>query len=704
MRYPTLRANGLQVASGVVEAGRLQLTYCITCSSKLADPKIESPPMYKLSLPLLASLLFLCLGGCDTATESQDPATRPDEPLAESASPAVEPERPATLNSVDQFQATSEDLGPREAMPGAALYAEHCAVCHTGGVSKSPHLVWLEMMTPRAVYASMTEGVMQPQAAHLGEAERVHIAEYITRARLDSQIAAARAPVCTGGAAVFDRSRPAPKVGWGHDTRRFVDAGTAMLSAADVPNLELKWAFAFPNALRTRSQPAIAMGAVFVGSQDGTVYAFDLESGCERWSYQASAEVRTAIVLSDAKAEDGVPMAYFGDILAKLYAVNALTGELLWSIKVDDHPSATITGTPALARDRLLVPVSSLEVTAAADPAYECCSFQGKVVAVAAATGEVIWSHSSIPTPPVEASVTSAGTRVLAPSGAPVWSSPAVDYRRNLVYFGTGENYSSPADGNSDAIIAIDLDTGERAWHRQTIAGDAWNVACMFADNPNCPEENGPDLDHGSSMVLIEGEDGAVLAAGGKNGLVFGLDPDRRGTLLWSTRVGRGSIQGGVHFGMAAGDGLIYAPINDMNDTRNGDFLDPDLARPGVHALDATSGEVMWRHVQEDLCGDDRPFCDPGVSAAVTAIPGVLFAGHLDGHVRAYAAADGKVLWDFDTTQPVDAVNGLVARGGGMSGGGPAVGDGYLVVNSGYGLYFHEPGNALLVFTPGEGS
>ena len=647
--------------------------------------------MYKPALPILSLLTLLCASGCGPSSE---------HPPAQSEDPASDPESTAALESTDQFQATLEDLGPRDEMPGAALYAQHCVVCHQGGVSRSPTLTFLEMMTPQAVYAAMTEGIMQPQSAHLDDEQRKHIAEYVTRARLGSRTATAKAPACTGEAAEFTRSEPVPKAGWGHDTHRFVDADTAGLRADDVPKLELKWAFAYPDALRARSQPAIAMGAVFVGSQAGTVYAFDLESGCERWSFQASAAVRTGIVLGDAGAGDGAPMAFFGDILARVYAVNALTGELVWSIKADDHPDATITGTPALAEDRLLIPVSALEVVSAARIDYECCTFQGKVVAVAPATGEVIWSHSSIPTPPVEVSVTAAGTRVLAPSGAPVWSSPAVDYRRNLVYFGTGENYSSPADDNSDAIIAVDLTTGERVWQRQSVADDAWNVACMMADNPNCPEENGPDLDHGSSMILIESEGGSVLAVGSKEGKVVGLDPDDGGALLWSTRIGRGSIQGGVHFGMAVGDGLIYAPVNDMNDTRNGDFLDPDLARPGVHAVDPISGEVMWRHIQEDLCGDDRPFCDPGVSAAVTAMPGVLFAGHLDGHIRAYAAADGTVLWDFDSTVPVDAVNGLVARGGGMSGGGPAIGDGHLVVNSGYGLYFHEPGNALLVFAP----
>lgn len=642
--------------------------------------------------------------------------------LTAGCGPADDSSAPAALTSTEQFQAVGEDLGPRQEMLGAPLYAEHCASCHEGGVSRAPHLIWLEMMTPQALLASMAQGTMMAQSAHLSDEERRHIAEYLAYARFDDQAPSTPAPACTGEAGQFDLSRPTPKVGWGHDTARFVNAETAGLTADDLPQLQLKWAFAFPNALRARSHPAIALGAVFVGSQDGTVYAFDLETGCQRWSFQASAEVRTGIVISawrpkaaeaapadeaptayaaqqeDAAAKTEPPLAFFADILAKLYAVNALTGELVWSIRADDHPSATITGTPALAGDKLLVPISSLEVTPAANPDYECCTFQGKVLAVNPATGAIIWSHSTIPDPPVQVAVTSAGTAVLAPSGAPVWSSPAVDLRRNLAYFGTGENYSSPADDNSDAVIAVDLATGERVWQRQSTAGDAWNVACMMADNPNCPAEDGPDFDHGASMILIEAEGRSVLAVGHKNGTVYGLDPDRQGAVLWSTRVGRGSIQGGVHFGMAAAEGLIYAPINDMNDTRNGDWLDPELARPGVHAIDAASGEVLWRHVQENICAPEREFCDPGVSAAVTAIPGAVLAGHLDGRLRAYAAATGEVLWDFDTTQPVAAVNGQTAKGGGMSGGaGPAVGDGHVVINSGYGLYFHEPGNALLV-------
>jgi polyvinyl alcohol dehydrogenase (cytochrome) len=284
-----------------------------------------------------------------------------------------------------------------------------------------------------------------------------------------------------------------------------------------------------------------------------------------------------------------------------------------------------------------------------------------------------------------------------------VWSSPAVDRARNRLYFGSGENYSTPADDNSDAIFAVDMSTGERVWQRQSTSADAWNVACMMADNPNCPPERGPDFDHGSSMILVDLPNGKqVLAAGHKNGTIFALDPDNQGTLLWSVKVGRGSIQGGVHFGMAAQDAIVYAPINDMNDTRNGDFLDPDLARPGVHAIDMAEGTVIWSHLQEDVCGEQREFCDPGVSGAITAAPGVVFAGHLDGFVRAYAQESGEVLWEYNTALEHEGVNGISGRGGSMSGAGPTVAAGRVIVNSGYGLYFHEPGNLLLVFGPPE--
>jgi len=647
---------------------------------------------------LFAALLVgaaLTAGCAEPVEQGASPAT--PGPAVETADPG-----PESLASTDQFQVGLDELGDREALPGAALYAEHCASCHAGTVQKAPHFSWLEMMPGRALYAAMSDGIMKTQAAGLSEAERIQVVEYLTRKRFapvgGDDLAGLR---CEGAAAEFDLARVPPRVGWGHDTRRFVPAEIGGISREQVAKLQLKWVFAFPDAMRARSQPAAGFGAIYVGSQDGRVYALDQASGCVRWAFQASAEVRTGIVLTPTQTR---PLAFFGDILARLYAVDALTGRLVWSLKADGHPSATLTGTPALHGDTLYVPVSSLEVTPAADPSYECCTFRGKVMAVDIGSGETRWQSYAIPEPPQATIRTAAGTQNYGPSGAPIWASPLIDTRRNRLYVGTGENYSSPADGNSDAVLALDLDTGERVWTRQITAGDAWNVACMMRDNPNCPAENGPDFDLSASQLLIDLPGGGQRLVGGhKTGSLWAIDPDvAAGTdspeLLYWTRVGRGSIQGGVHFGLAAEGTRVYVPINDMNDTRNGQHLDPEAARPGMHAVDAVTGELLWSHVQENVCGDGRPFCDPGISAAVTAVPGAVLAGHLDGHLRAYDGASGALLWDFDMAREFDAVGGRSGRGGSVSGAGPLVADGLVVVNAGYGLYFHEPGNLLLAF------
>ncbi|WP_321390337.1 PQQ-binding-like beta-propeller repeat protein [Emcibacter sp.] len=603
----------------------------------------------------------------------------------------------ASLGSVDDLQAKTEGL---DVSGGARLFAENCVACHDGTVAKAPHSTFLKMMSQKRISFALTEGMMKAQASHLTADDKVRLVEFLTNKKIGSEELTAPLPRCEGQAAVFDRKRPPPAVGWGHDTSRFVPAAVGGLTAEDMPHMKLKWAFAYPGALRARSQPAIGYGAVFVGSHDGTVYAFDLENGCVRWTFQAVAEVRNGIVLTPASPEGETPaepLAYFGDILANAYAVNALTGKEVWRIKADDHTSATLTGTAALHDNILYIPVSSLEVTAAADPAYECCSFRGKVMAVDVRDGTKLWQAYSIPEPPSDQGKTSHGTVVLGPSGAPVWNSPAIDDKRGVFYVGSGENYSSPADDNSDAIFAFDLTTGKRIWHVQAFANDAWNVACMMQNNPNCPRERGPDYDFAASPILVHGEERDILVAGQKSGLVHGLDPDDSGRILWQTRVGRGGTQGGVHFGMSAEGTRVYVPIVDMENARDG-TVHKTPAQAGIHAVDALTGRIIWRHVVADNCGDDRPYCDPGISAATTAIPGAVIAGHLDGMLRAYNGKTGKVIWEFDTTESIKTITGETGRGGSMSSGGPAVTDGYLVVNSGYGLYFHEPGNLLLVF------
>jgi len=661
--------------------------------------KTNWPLIPKAALGALLVALFTtaCSPGASSGTSA--PAA---EDKAAAATAASE-----TGNSVAEATLAAPSPGAAPA-PGEALYLAHCAQCHDQVLYKAPSRLFIGMLGPANILNALNGGLMSEQAAAIDADGRVAIAEYLSGQKMGDLVEPPSPPACDA-AHGFDARLTPVSTGWGVDpaNTRFQPAETGGLSVADVPKLEVKWAFAYPNSFKARSQPAYGGGAIYFGSQDGTVRALDAKTGCLRWSFRASAEVRTALVISPWSKDDenADPTLYFGDLLARVYAVSARTGELRWKTRVDDHRDATVTGAPALSGERLYVPVSSLEVVAALNPGYSCCTFRGSVVALNATTGEQLWKSYSIPAEPLHAGNTSAGTAILAPSGAPVWTSPTVDLKRGRLYVGSGENYSSPADGNSDALMAFDLATGQRIWVSQQTTGDAWNTGCLseFTKDPaNCPKENGPDYDFAASPILVTLPDGKeVLVGGQKSGAVVGIDPDT-GVTLWKNQLGRGGVQGGVHFGMAAEGTRIYVPINDM-------FYPEDVARygaanpakPGLYAVDAATGKLLWSAPAPDVCGDLAD-CDPGISQAIIAIPGAVIAGHMDGRLRGYSAEDGSILWELDTLKDFSSVSGASGRGGSFSGGGAIVADGMMYVNSGYGLYNHMPGNVLLAIGPAD--
>ena len=324
-------------------------------------------------------------------------------------------------------------------------------------------------------------------------------------------------------------------------------------------------------------------------------------------------------------------------------------------------------------------------------------------MAIDAATGVTLWKTHTIDEQPKEVGRTGVGTAILAPSGAPVWNSPSIDETRGVLYVGTGENYSSPSNDRSDALLAFDMQSGKLLWHRQKTRGDAWNVACMMANNPNCPVENGPDVDFGAATIVARDRNGRdLLLAGQKSGDVYALDPAQRGQPVWQQKVGRGGIQGGVHFGMALDGQTLFVPISDMSSPEAETHLHAVPSKAGLYAVDIANGKLLWATPANNVC-NGRKFCEPGISAAITAIPGAVLAGHMDGRLRAYDSATGRVIWEFDSTQSFKTVSGSTATGGSFGGGaGPIAQDGMLFAASGYGVYFHMPGNVLLAFGPAE--
>ncbi|MFK7888810.1 MAG: PQQ-binding-like beta-propeller repeat protein [Gammaproteobacteria bacterium] len=586
--------------------------------------------------------------------------------------------------------------GGTDAHPGAAVYNTSCAGCHDSGMTKAPARNILQMLAPNAMLGALNDGIMRQQAAALSPQQRKDVVEFLVGKADDTPIEIAR---CDNNSDWFDLDQAPVATGWGQrlDNSRHINAANAGLSNADIAELEVKWVFDYPQSTRARSHPAIAGGALFVGSQSGTLYALDRRTGCAHWTADVGAEVRTGITIAPFADTGGTPVGFFGDILARTYAIDLISGAILWKTKVDDHPNATATAQPVYFEGKVYQSVSSLEVVPAADPNYPCCSFRGSIATLNARSGELLRKTYTIAEAPAEVGKNNVGVPILAPSGAPVWNTPALDTKLRRLYFGTGENYSSPAEGSSDAIIAMDLDSGDIAWVAQMTARDAWNVACMafITNKTNCPEEEGPDLDFGAPPILVEHGGQRILVAGQKSGVAYGIDP-RSGEVIWRRKVGRGGVQGGVHFGMAASAGVLFVPISDFSDEQ---WPVAD-AKPGLYALDAFTGEPRWSYRAPDTCGDLAD-CQPGISAAITSLDNAVLAGHMDGILRAYDHASGDVLWEFDAKQDFESVAGRRARGGSFGGGtGPVAHDGMLYFNSGYGLYFHMPGNALIAMGP----
>lgn len=565
------------------------------------------------------------------------------------------------------------------------VFMRSCQQCHSP--NSGAHAPLPEAMAGipwENILKSLESGNMKAQGASLTADERRAVARYLGKS--GPVVLPEMSGHCAAGVKPVAGSQ---WNGWGVDdwNSRFQPAEAAGIGADNAGKLALKWAFGFPNGTTAFGQPTIVGGRVFTGSNDGTVYALDARSGCIYWMFQAKTLVRSAVVVGPG------PRAYVGDLDSNFYSLNADTGQVIWQKQLDDQPFTRITGTPKLHEGRLYVPIASQEENAGASVQYPCCRFRGNVVALDAASGKEIWRSFTTPeAKPTKVGPT--GVQYYGPSGATVWSSPTIDSKRKLLYVATGNGYSDPPVKTADAVVAMDLETGAIRWSSQATL-DMFNWGCgRGGPTGNCPADAGDDVDFGSSPILMDlGGGKQMLVAGQKSGMVHGFDPDQNGKIVWQTRVGKGGKLGGVLWGMAASGGLVFAPLSDLGSPAPG----------GLFALDAATGRIVWNAPPpKGTCAAGQRSCSTAQLAPPTAVPGAVFSGSMDGHLRAYRMTGGEIIWDFDTAHEFPTVNGIAARGGSFSGTGPTVADGMLYVNSGYANTGGLPGNVLLAFEAGK--
>ena len=244
--------------------------------------------------------------------------------------------------------------------------------------------------------------------------------------------------------------------------------------------------------------------------------------------------------------------------------------------------------------------------------------------------------------------------------------------------------------------MALAMDTGRIVWVHQALAGDAWTTACFGPDTAgkeNCPEKAGPDYDFGAAPALVTLDDGRrLVVAGQKSGTLHAVNAEN-GSPVWSMRAGEGGVLGGIEWGFATDGRSAFVALSNAFEKKPGEA-------GGLLSVNLADGKPRWTAPPSaDTCGT-RVGCNTGQPAAVSAIPGVIFSGALDGHLRAYDAASGKVIWDVDTARAyLTTVNGVPAKGGGLNGPGATVAGGMLFVNSGYGSIGFMAGNAILAFS-----
>lgn len=663
--------------------------------------------MFTRTRRTLSTIAIACsFGALLAACQTQDASTDAASPASPSAAPSAAAE---TDRAMADKAATPVALS--EVHPGLAIYNQYCAACHDNAeATRSPTFATLQAMSARNLEFAMTQGKMREQASAINPADLQLLISYLVsdRAAGADWVGAMKCPA--------DRATPklnaaAGANGFGYDLHntRKLTAAQAGLKTSDFANLELAWSMGFPDSTAMRAQPAIVGTTLFYPvAEASSLYAIDVADAakpCVQWVYRSTAPLRTSAGYGELP--DGRKVVFVAGLDTTLHMVDARTGAEIWKKKMGTNPFSVTTGTPVLYKDKLVVPVSAIEITVGARPTHECCKSAGSVAVLDAATGREIWHTRVIPeaTPQRDRGD---GQMLWGPSGAPIWNSPAVDEKRGLIYVGTGEATSAPADKNTNAIVAFDINTGAIRWSMQATPRDIFLIGCNpRGGGPNCPTDTVfRDVDFGASMILARDVDGRDLVLGGqKSGTVWALDPDT-GKVVWRRDLGTGGPLGGIHWGLAADDQHVYAPISNVGRPIPGEPPIPENIKPGLYALDLKTGEIKWQMNPTADCADGRqermPLCQRGVgfSAAPTLIDGVVIQGQLDGRLWAIEAKTGNVLWSFDTARAFDTINGVPAKGGTIDAASISAGNGMLFVNSGYGMFGQVPGNAFLAFRP----
>lgn len=598
---------------------------------------------------------------------------------------------------------------PNPNHPGKAVYDQACGACHNNpNGSRAAAFSQLIGTSAAQLRATLTEGVMKPMAANLSPDQLNQLIGYLTSGQQAATANWTAGMMCAADNRTVVVAKPVAFGGFGADPQstRSVTAAQAGLKTADMAKLDVAWAIGFPQTQAT-GVGAVVLGDTLFVNGGGKLLAIDTAKGCARWAFDINS--RNTPQIADI---GGRKVLLLGDNQGAVSVVDAKTGTLVW--KANGRPAngvGNIRGGVVVYKDKVIVPISASGVGAGQNPTFECCVGHGAVVALSAADGKRLWEYNTMKDADYTGDVSKTGVKQRGPSGAPIWGLPTIDEKRNRVIVATGENTSHPGTDTSDAVIALDLNTGKAAWVFQAMSADVWNLACndreLPKSGPNCPVlygGKGRDFDFGATPVLVKGAGGKdILLGGQKSGHLWALDA-ATGKKLWVQQRGEGSALGGIHWGIAASGGLVYAPIADSYDFTVAE--QGVRTKAGVYAFRQTDGKPVWTQMAKADCTPARkPLlsnCETkyGFSAAPLVVDGALVTGTLDGKLVIFDAKTGSPLKTIDTIGPIKTVNGVEGRGGAIDAHAISAGAGAVFVTSGYAGFSQTAGNVLIALKP----
>lgn len=565
-----------------------------------------------------------------------------------------------------------------------ALFAKRCAVCHEGTQANIPSRTSLTYRGPDSVVRSLTDGLMKEMAVGLS-AEQIDSLAVLLTGRKPTGFVDPMKNACDKSSApvVVAEDDWSSLSGDLHNTRFKANSS---IKAKDIDQLQVEWAFAYPGG--APGVASLAGGRLFLATGTGYIMALDADTGCTYWAYDNGGAITRRVSVAPIEPGSKQVGVFFGDANGRATALDARTGKLLWQTEIEEHVLSRVTSAPSIYNGRVYVPVSSIEDPLTHDPSYQCCTSRGSVVALDASTGDLIWKQYNImQAPKALAHDEQSHAAAFSPAGAAVYLPLAIDARRNVLYAATAESYTVENPPGPYSVIAYDLDTGARKWEQQFLPGAAEREkVCKAVGYTDCRNL----FSMGTAVTIQTLPDGReILLAGQKWGYVYALDPDNEGQLLWKNKVAAGGDLGGIMYGVAVDQDAVYVPISDAYTEKPG----------GLVRLDPKTGKTRWQiEAPEAQCSWDKEECEAAAVSAATLIPGAVFVGFSDGHLRVYGTESGNLLRDFDLARPFEAANGIPAHGGPVNGYPVIVGEDAIYVVSG-GSTQTRPGNVLLKLT-----